>query len=372
MGGRRGERGRRGGARGGADPPRRGRRRWRATRRPRWGRRRPPCGCGRRRAARPPRRPPWRRAGRACRWPAPATTSISVARGSSAAGSPPWACTIRRHTSMARPSARAAAGSASSSPARSSISRARSTVSSTTSGGPPPASTSTASTTSRALPAVRPSGTSICVSSAVVRTPWAAPELHHHLGQLAGLARLLHERAAAHLHVEHERLGALGDLLRHDRAGDERDRLDRAGDVAQRVELAVGRRQVGAGRVDHRADVAEDLRAPRRPRAWIASRGSSPSCRWSRRCGRGPARRSAARPRRTPRRAARAPARSCRRPRRWSACRRSAGRRRTGRPACRWRSSAASTAPAPAAPCPRNRIAISSAAACSSTTSPRV
>ena len=65
------ERGRRGGARGGAGPPRRGRRRWRATPRRRWGRRRPPCGCARRRAARPPRRPPWRRGGRACRWPAP-------------------------------------------------------------------------------------------------------------------------------------------------------------------------------------------------------------------------------------------------------------------------------------------------------------
>ena len=40
-------------------------------RRRRWGRRRPPCGRGPRRGARPRRRSPWRRAGRACRWRAP-------------------------------------------------------------------------------------------------------------------------------------------------------------------------------------------------------------------------------------------------------------------------------------------------------------
>ena len=38
---------------------------------------------------------------------------------------------------------------------------------------------------------------------------------------------------------------------------DQRDRLDGAGHVAQRVELLVGRRQPGAGRADHRADVLE-------------------------------------------------------------------------------------------------------------------
>ena len=44
-------------------------------------------------------------------------------------------------------------------------------------------------------------------------------------------------------------------FLRHDRAGDQRDRLDRAGHVAQGVELAVGRGQVAARRADDRADV---------------------------------------------------------------------------------------------------------------------
>ena len=76
---------------------------------------------------------------------------------------------------MAAPRASTSAGSWSWSPTRDSISRASATVRSTRSGGPPPASASTDSATSRALPAERPRGTSIWVSSAVVRTPWATP-----------------------------------------------------------------------------------------------------------------------------------------------------------------------------------------------------
>ena len=53
------------------------------------------------------------------------------------------------------------------------------------------------------------------------------------------------ERAAAGLHVEHQAVESLGQLLGHDAGGDERDRLDRAGDVAQRVEPLVGRRDLG-------------------------------------------------------------------------------------------------------------------------------
>ena len=85
-----------------------------------------------------------------------------------------------------------------------------------------------------------PSGVDMSVSSATVATPCASPELHHGAGQLPRRRRSLHERAGADLDVEHQRAGALGDLLAHDRAGDQRDRLDRAGDVAQRVQLAVG------------------------------------------------------------------------------------------------------------------------------------
>ena len=53
--------------------------------------------------------------------------------------------------------------------------RASSQVSSTTSAGPPPARTSTDSSTSRALPIFRPSGTDMSVSSARVATPASRP-----------------------------------------------------------------------------------------------------------------------------------------------------------------------------------------------------
>ncbi len=102
-------------------------------------------------------------------------TCCSLDVGSCASGSPPCAAIIRRHTSIAEPSARAFAGSASLTPAASSISRASATVSSTTSAGPPPARTSTDSRTSSALPAVRPSGVDMSVRSATVFTPWSVP-----------------------------------------------------------------------------------------------------------------------------------------------------------------------------------------------------
>src|SRR5215475_9226398 len=54
---------------------------------------------------------------------------------------------------------------------------------------------------------------------------------HHRLRQHPGVGLLAHESAAADLDVEHQRPGALGDLLGHDRARDERDRLHRPGDV---------------------------------------------------------------------------------------------------------------------------------------------
>ena len=66
--------------------------------------------------------------------------------------------------------------------------------------------------------------------------------LHQGRCQLASALDGLHECARANLHVEHQRLGAFGKLLAHDRAGNQRDGLDRAGHIAQGVELLVGRR----------------------------------------------------------------------------------------------------------------------------------
>ena len=93
------------------------------------------------------------------------------ARGSSASRSPPWAVIIAPHVHRP-PVGQDGAGVGGDDPAISSISRASATVTSTTSSGPPPASTSTDSLTSSALPAARPSGWSMSVSSAAVRMPW--------------------------------------------------------------------------------------------------------------------------------------------------------------------------------------------------------
>ena len=71
-----------------------------------------------------------------------------------------------------------------------------------------------------------------------------AGDAHHGLRQPARIHLLLHERAAAHLHIQHQRIHALRQFLRHDRRGNQRNRFHRAGDVAQRVKLAVGRREL--------------------------------------------------------------------------------------------------------------------------------
>src|SRR5215510_3334515 len=61
------------------------------------------------------------------------------------------------------------------------------------------------------------------------------------------------------LHVENQRIEPLGELLAHDAGRDERDRWDSSRDIAQRVELAVGRDEVGRSAADHAAYVAADL-----------------------------------------------------------------------------------------------------------------
>ena len=140
------------------------------------------------------------------------------------------------------------------------INAASSTDSSTRSGGPPPRSTSMHSRTSSALPIVRPSGTSICVSSAATRKPGALGQRDERIGQGTRVVFARHERAAAGLHVEHERVDALGDLLAQDRGADQRQALDGRGHVAQRVQRAVGRGDL-VGLADQRA--ARDRRPGR-------------------------------------------------------------------------------------------------------------
>ena len=115
------------------------------------------------------------------------------------------------------------------------------------------------SRTSSALPIVRPSGTSICVSRAATRSPERSASADERIGQRARVVLARHERAAAGLHVEHERIDALGDLLAQDRGADQRQALDGRRHVAQRIQRAVGRRHL-VGLADERASEIGDLR----------------------------------------------------------------------------------------------------------------
>ena len=66
-----------------------------------------------------------------------------------------------------------------------------------------------------------------------------AANAHHHLRQAPGFHLTFHEGARAHLYVEHDRIQAHGDLLRHDRTGNQRNAFHRRRRIAQRVQLAV-------------------------------------------------------------------------------------------------------------------------------------
>ena len=116
------------------------------------------------------------------------------------------------------------------------------------------------------------------------------------LRQLARASRVGHERARADLHVHDQRVEPGGELLGQDRGDDQRDRLDRRGRVAQRVQAPVGGRELRGLADDRAARLARPRRAARRGRASCRSRGSSRACRASRRCGRGRGRRSSAPP----------------------------------------------------------------------------
>src|SRR5680860_6197 len=67
-----------------------------------------------------------------------------------------------------------------------------------------------------------------------------------------------HEGAGAGLDVQDDGLRARSELLGHHARGDQGDRLDRGGDVAQRVQRAVGGHQAVGLRRDHAADLARD------------------------------------------------------------------------------------------------------------------
>ena len=103
--------------------------------------------------------------------------------------------------------------------------------------------------------------------------------------QRARVVDRLHEGAAAALHVEDQRVAALGDLLAHHRRRDQRDALDRRGHVAQRVQRLVRGRDVPGLADQAAADVARAWRGTRRSTARCGIRGSLRACRACRRCG---------------------------------------------------------------------------------------
>ena len=72
----------------------------------------------------------------------------------------------------------------------------------------------------------------------------AVGDRHQALRQRAGVLVGGHERAGAGLDVEHQAGEPGGELLGQDRGGNQRDRFDRRGHVADRVQALVGGRQI--------------------------------------------------------------------------------------------------------------------------------
>jgi hypothetical protein len=58
------------------------------------------------------------------------------------------------------------------------------------------------------------------------------PQVDHRLGEAPCVRAIFHEGAATDLDVEHDRVGATGDLLGHDAGGDQRIVVDGGGHVA--------------------------------------------------------------------------------------------------------------------------------------------
>ena len=172
-----------------------------------------------------------------------------------------------------------------------------------------------------ALPTLRPSTRSMSVISATVGSPALVATATRLCGQLACHRLGVAEGAGAELHVHHQPVEPRGELLRQDRADDQRDRFDGGRHVAHRIEPPVGRREIGGLADDGAADLAHDLAEGVDVGLRLVAGDGATACRACRRCGRGRGRRSSARSRRRRRRSAPASGSPCRRRRRSNACR---------------------------------------------------
>ena len=212
-------------------------------------------------------------------------------------------------------------------PASRATSSARAKVTSIRSSGPSPARASSDSRTSAAWPAQRPSGWLMSVTRqeagvprarAVSTRPRASSSERSSSGRKAPLPVLTSKTTAA---------AAGGELLRQDAGGDQRDRVDGGGDVAQGVEAAVGGSDLAGGAADRHAAAGEQVEAAGAVEPQVhpgdalqlvdGAAGMAEAA-----AGEHEDRQAAAR-----RAAARSPATPCRRRRRSSACRRGGGPR---------------------------------------------
>ena len=92
----------------------------------------------------------------------------------------------------------------------------------------------------------------------------ARARLDQKIGKMRGILFALHECARAHFHVQHKRVDPLRQLLAHDRAANQGRAFHRGGDVAQGVQLLIGRSDLGrladeraAANAEHAAEVRE-------------------------------------------------------------------------------------------------------------------
>jgi hypothetical protein len=86
----------------------------------------------------------------------------------------------------------------------------------------------------------------------------AFADRHQRLGQGASALQVFHEGAAAALHVEHQAVDALGELLGKNTGDDQRDALDRRGHVSEGVQTAIGGRKLLGLANQAGANVAHD------------------------------------------------------------------------------------------------------------------
>ena len=98
------------------------------------------------------------------------------------------------------------------------------------------------------------------------------PHFCHGGGELFGLLVRLHERAAPKLHVEHQPIEILRELLAHDARHDERLGRDGAGHIAQGVEFSVGGADIG-GLSDDENPMLSSCASARRSSMWTLNPG---------------------------------------------------------------------------------------------------